>query len=106
MAEWFYLNISDCRYIYSPKNQFFNILQDRKVIHFQDVKGVSPLHVACMNLNDEGPDIVDIMLDVDPLSARRTDSLGQLPLHTGDFDEYCMTYFIHSIVLWNRLNSK
>ena len=81
-------------------------MQDRAILHAEDSRGFTPIHIACLSTHDEGPDIVDIILDVrsarnveswsnlfsskycilqvDPLAARRRDNLGQLPLHLGD----------------------
>ena len=42
---------------------------------------MSAIHMACMNTHDEGPEIVDLILNFDSLAARSVDSLGQLPLH-------------------------
>jgi hypothetical protein len=38
-----------------------------------------------MNTHDEGPEMAQILLQVDPLAARHKDNLGQLPLHIGTF---------------------
>ena len=85
-------------------------MQDRAILHAEDSRGFTPIHIACLSTHDEGPDIVDIILDVrssrnveswsnlfsskycilqvDPLAARRRDNLGQLPLHLGDCTKY------------------
>jgi ankyrin repeat protein len=47
----------------------------------KDKLGISAIHMACMNTHDEGPEIVDLILNFDSLAARSVDSLGQLPLH-------------------------
>jgi hypothetical protein len=52
--------------------------QDRSVLHTQDSRGLHPVHVACMNTHDEGPDILETLLEIDHLAARQTDHLGQV----------------------------
>jgi ankyrin repeat protein len=47
----------------------------------RDGMGISPLHMACMNTHDEGPEMVEMLLNLDSLAARCKDNLGQLPLH-------------------------
>ena len=47
-------------------------------MHLQDKRGLYPIHVACMNTHDEGPDIVETLLEMDSLAARRVDRLGQV----------------------------
>ena len=59
------------------------ICQSRELIHAQDDFGFTAIHVACMNTHDEGPEIAQLLLQVDPLAARHKDNLGQLPLHIG-----------------------
>ena len=58
--------------------------QNRELIHAKDDFGFTALHVACMNTNDEGPEIAQILLQVGSLAARHKDNLGQLPLHIGN----------------------
>jgi hypothetical protein len=48
------------------------------MVHFQDSRGLYPIHIACMNTNPEGPDIVETLLEIDHLAARQADPLGQV----------------------------
>eukprot|EP00960_Hanusia_phi_P000490 13604-Hanusia_phi.AAC.1 len=56
-------------------------LKERSAICAKDERGLTPIHVACCNLNSQAPDIVDAIVSIDPLSCRQVDNLGQLPLH-------------------------
>ena len=56
------------------------IAQNRSIMHAHDSRGYTPLHAACISTHDEGPDIVDLILDV---ASRFNTSLQQFQFELG-----------------------
>lgn len=48
-------------------------LKNRSIICERDSRGMTPIHVACQNSLDEGPEIVDAPLSIDPIAAKHVD---------------------------------